>query len=338
VKAAWQLSIQTGSEARERVELADECNFDTVILPDPTPETVAFAADRGIEVVAIVGAYPSESFREAHPDALQRLHPVEEGIRDLLEEHGADEYRRLSHRQYPVVHGHSAYCFEHPASMEALEDRVAAALEVADGVAFDGFGFRNGYACFCERCRERRERVAREPGRGDGEVGSGDGGEERGDTEEGHRRGDDPALLARLSERTLVETTARLYEHAKSVDPDALVTNHVWPPFRPDPYYAHRLRLDYCSQTIAWFYGPNWRAERVEFEAATHARLATSDTSEFAPFIGMRADPELRRSPERLDRELEIAARYGGGDLVFATLEPLAADPDLRAVVRDALA
>lgn len=327
MKAAWQLSATTGSAARERVELAAECNFDTVILPDPAPETVAFAADRGIDVVAIVGAYPAESFRENHPDAIQRLHPVEEGIRDLLEEHGADEYRRLSHRQYPVVHGHAAYCFEHPAAMDALEDRVAAALSVADGVAFDGFGFRNRYACFCERCRARRGRVAREEGDGGGD-----------DPTPSSGVGDDPALLARLSERTLVEATARLYDHAKSVDPDAIVTNHVWPPFRPNPYYAHRLRLDYCSQTIAWFDGPTWNAERVEFEAATHQRLASAGSNEFAPFIGMRADPELRRSPERLERELEVATRYGGGDLVFATLEPLAADPDLRAVVRDALA
>ena len=42
----------------------------------------------------------------------------------------------------------------------------------------------------------------------------------------------------------------------------------VRPPFRPNPGYASRLALDYCSQTISWFYRPVWPLERVAFELA----------------------------------------------------------------------
>ncbi|WP_114579290.1 hypothetical protein [Saliphagus sp. LR7] len=315
MKAAWQLSTASDEERREHLDLASECGFDAIVLPDPNPTIVEYGRDRGLDVLATVGAYPSPEFREAHPAALQQIHPVEEAFLDALEEWAPPDYRRLSHRRYPVVHTHPAFCFEHPASITAIEDRIEEALAVADGVAFDGFGFRNRYACFCERCEDRRERAAAD----DGEGG-----------------GDWETVLAQTAERTLVDVSETVYNHAKGLDSSALVMNHVWPPFRPNPSYGYRLKLDYCSQTIAWFYPPAWRIEHVEAEAAIHDRLQTPRRSEFVPFIGLKAEPSLQRSPERLRRELEIALQYGDGNIVFATLDALMVDDQLREIVRAA--
>lgn len=316
MRAAWDLSTASDRERREHLDLASECGFDTVVLPDPSPTVVEYGGDRGLNVLITVGAYPSAEFQEAHPGALQRVHPVEEAFLDALEESAPSDYSRLSHRRYPVVHAHPAFCFEHPATIAALEDQIDEALAVADGVAFDGFGFRNHYACFCERCERHREQVT-----DDGELGNGDR--------------DRATVLAHTAERTLVDVSERLYDHATGINSSALVMNHVWPPFRPNPYYAHRLKLDYCAQTIAWFYPPAWRIERVETEATLHAELESPECNEFVPFIGMKADPSLRRSPDRLRQELKIALRYGDGDIVFATLDPLVVDKGLRTVVRE---
>ncbi|HRW08635.1 MAG TPA: hypothetical protein P5121_26210, partial [Caldilineaceae bacterium] len=195
-----------------------------------------------------------------------------------------------------------------------LKERVSRALAVADGVAFDGFGFANHYACFCATCQGmRRAMAATDPGRYEAE------------------------LLATMSEATLITISEVLYAHAKAVKPDALVTNHLWPPFRPNPYYGTRLKLDYCSQTISWFYKPNWSLARVEFEAEEMKRLEVPERNRFVPFIAMFHEPYLARSGERIAQELAIAQHYGEGHLIFCSLRAIQEYPDVYAAVQAAL-
>jgi len=312
MKAAWDWALprETDEHERELVEFAADLGFDTLVVGDPTGTMVDRGRELGVTVVAIVNARPDDP--GAHPEWCQSLLPVEERIVDAVAD-AREDYQQFAHRWFPLVHDGAFVCFERDAALEQLETAVSDALATADGVALDGFGFRNHYACFCEACARRRERRAAD-----------------GDAHE-HE------LLARVSEDQLVEATRRLYEHANAVADDPLVTNHVWPPFAPNPYYGHRLPLDYCSQTISWFYRPTWSLERVAFEAAEHARLAGSE-NEFVPFVGMFDEPHLRRSPDRLARELEIATEYGNGSLVFCTLGVPRASSAHAEVVREALA
>lgn len=311
MKSTWTRDLPRETEADQRalIEFAAECGFDTVITEDVTHAMADRGDEIGVDAVEIVEPYPTEEFQESHPDALQQMRPVEAAMAEVLAD-ASFSFGRSAFRWYPPVHDRPFLCFEHPASRTFLRDRIEDALDAAHGVALDGFGFRNQYACFCDRCREARA----------------------GATDEDE---DELAVLARTAEESLVEISEDLYDHAKSVDPDAVVTNHTWPPFRPNPTYAHRLHLDYCSQTISWFYPPAWPLDRVEFEAATHARLA--DRNEYVPFVGMHADPSLLRSPERLARELDIALEYGDGSLSFSRLKTLERHDDLRAVFQDAL-
>lgn len=313
MKAAWDWALprETPTEERELAEFAADCGFDTLIVRDPTPALVEAGHERDLSVLAIVDGRPDEAFRRSDPDCLQRLLPVEEAMLDALSEYGADAYRQQAHRWYPPIHDREFLCFERDRSMEFLERRVSEALAVADGVAFDGFGFENQYACFCDRCDRLRERERAENDRREHEA------------------------LARVSERTLVETTRELYDHAVSIDSTAVVANHVWPPFRPNPDYGHRLPLDYCSQTIAWFYKPDRSLERVAFEARERSRLA-GHANEFVPFVGLTDDPSQRRSAERVERELEIALEHGGG-VVLCTLALPKSDPAVRRAVRNVL-
>ena len=310
----WHLPVATEEQQRAVVVFARDLGFDTLVVPGPTEAMVRRGKDLGVKVVAIVTPYPEPGYGEQHPEQLQRLLPVEHAIRGAVAGSAPDGYQQLAGRWYSIVEERPLLCFEDPSSRELLKDRVSRALEIADGVAFDGFGFRNRYACHCPRCGKiRHDTMAT-----DAELTEAD-------------------AVARMSEDSLVAICGVLYEHAKSLKPDAIVMNHLWPPFRPNPYYGRRLRLDYCSQTISWFYRPSWSLQRVEFEASELARLEDRDVNVFVPFIGVYDDPNLVRPAARIARELDIARTFGGGNLVFCNLKTLHRHQELREVVRAAL-
>ena len=311
----WHLPVETEEQQRAVVTFAHKLGFDTLVVPGPTDAMVRCGKDLGVRVVAIVTPYPEPDYAERHPERLQRILPVENAIRDAVRASAAQGYQQLTGRWYATVEEKPLFCFEDSSSREALRDRVSRALEVAEGVAFDGFGFRNRYACHCPRCEEiRRGTIATNADLSEAEV------------------------VARMSEESLVDVSQVLYEHAKSVKSESIVMNHVWPPFRPNPHYGNRLRLDYCSQTISWFYRPSWSLQRMEFEASELARLEDRNVNVFVPFIGLFDDPHLLRSAARIAKELEIARIFGGGHLVFCNLKSSQRYPELREVVRAELA
>ena len=316
MKAAWDwhLPVETETQQREIVEFACDLGFDTLIVRDPSEVMARRGAELGVRIVAIVYARPSDAFAAAHPECLQRLLPAEEEIARGGRENTPSNFQLLSHRWFSIVQDGATLCFEYEASRSFLKERVSSALEVADGVSFDGFGFRNHYGCFCIRCMDiRKTMAAAQP--------------------EAH----EPELLARMSESSLVTLSDALYEHAKAIKPDAVVTNHVWPPFYPNEYYGNRLRLDFCTQTISWFYPPHWSLERVEFETSEMKRLEDPKRNTFVPFIGLYSDPYLVRTPDRVRAEFEIAGRYVKDHVVLCSLETPHQYPEIADVVKNAL-
>ncbi|MEZ4664210.1 MAG: hypothetical protein R2911_42310 [Caldilineaceae bacterium] len=293
---------------------AHELGFDTLIIHAPTPTIMEAAGALGVKVAAIVTPNADDAFARQHPDALQQMLPAEEAMADAARSLAWEPYTIRAHRWFPIVQMSPLLCFEHPAARAELQARVQRALAVADGVAFDGFGFANHYGCFCERCQAtRQEMQAQSPTRHEAEI------------------------LAHMSEASLIEISQVLYAHAKALKPKALVTNHLWPPFRPNPYYGSRLKLDFCSQTISWFYKPNWSLPRVEFEAQEMKRLEEPAHNRFAPFIAMFHEPYLARSGLRIAQELAIAQRYGDGHLIFCSLKAIHDYPDVYDAVKTAL-
>lgn len=305
---------QNAENERRLVEFAHAIGFDTLILHNPTPLMMENAHRLGMRVCAIVTPNVTPEYARDYPDAVQWMLPAEDAIAEAVDGLDWEAYTAHAHRWfYPVQLGH-LLCFESPQAQDELRARVSAALEVADGVAFDGFGFRNHYACHCSHCQTLRDEMAiRQTGRASDHI------------------------LAEMSEATLVNLSHLLYEHAKGVKADALITNHIWPPFRPNPDYASRLRLDYCSQTISWFYRPHWSLERVRFEARQMKRLENPANNRFVPFIGLFDKPHLLRTPPRIAAEMTIALEYGVGSLVFCSLYSLWRHPEIRQVVQDAL-
>jgi len=312
MKAAWSWNLPTDTEReqRELVALAHSTGFDTLIIRNPTEFMVEEGHEFGIKVIAIVYPYDAESFGARFQDCFQKILPEEEQIQKAA---GKLDMTR-TYRWYQVVQNRIPLCFEKLESQEELKRRVTKALEIADGIAYDGFGFANHYGCFCERCEEIREaRQAAQPDQ-------------------------DPVnVMAQMSEDSLVGISEVLYDHAQQVKKNAIVTNHLWPPFRPNPYYGHRLRMDYCSQTISWFHKPSWSLERVALEAKEMKRLENPQRNRFAPFIGVFHDPHLVRSEERIEQEMRIALEYGEGNMIFCILKTLKEHPNLAKVVASIL-
>lgn len=304
MKAAWDwhLPRKTHEDEKELVAFVAGLGFDTLVVNSPSPNLVAAGGAEGLKVVAVVHASVDAEQAKQRPEILQQTLPEEVAMEKALAGGQSEDVQRMAHRWFPLIQRSNLLCYEQQGARELLCRRVSEALETADGVAFDGFGFKNHYACFCPSCSEA------------------------------HRS--DPATIAQFSEESLIHLSKVLYDHAKTVDQDSIVMNHVWPPFNPNPYYASKLYLDFCTQTISWFYRPCWSIERVELEAADHKKLEDPGRNRFVPFLGLYSDPYQRRSAERLDRELDIGLRYGEGSIVLCTMQGPAEDPEIREIIR----
>lgn len=312
MRAAWDrhLPRETDAQQRDLVDFAAACGFDTLIVPSVTPTMADRANEREIRVLEIIGPYPDDSVAD---DAAirQELTETESAVATALDD-VPDDYQQSAHRWFPLLLPAEPLCLASERALASLERQITAALETADGVALDGFGYRNYYACHCERCVGRREAYVAETGCTRYEA------------------------IADVSEAIIVDAVDRLYDHAKTQAPEVTVANHVWPPFHPNPDYAHRLPLDYCSQTISWFYPPDRPLDRVAFEAERHAGLS-GDANAYVPFVGMFDAPYSRRSADRLANELEIALDHGDGNLVFSSLAVPFEHDGHAAVLSDAL-
>ena len=306
----WNHPRKNDQDERDLVALASDLGFDTIVINAPTKSIADAASASGITLVAVISPYADEDFAADHPGLLQRMLPFEDNLAGSLREFAASgdaDAQRLAHRWYPFLQNGDLLCYDQEESLEYLKRRIDGLLEIADGVALDGFGYKNHYACFCGHCRER--------------YGT-----------------ENPELIAEGALKSLIDSSKAIYDHTKGKDSDNVVMNHVWPPFEPDPYYGRQLHLDYCTQTISWFYRPHWSLEHVEFEASEHRRMQIPGRNQFVPFIGYFNEQYHRREPDRVAAELDIALRYGEGSIVFSTLQgPMEVD-GIRRAIKDRLA
>lgn len=312
MKAVWGIdSLKTDVERERAVDFAADLGFDTIVTNSATAEMVRQAHIQNINVIATVFPNLDDGITQPNPHCLQKMHNFEHNIADAMAEQSWLRLHGESFRWQSSVLNRPTLCFEQHEAQTQLMKRVEQALMVADGIALDGFGFTNYYACFCAHCEALRAKAqAQNPDLSTIEV------------------------MGKVSTQTLINIHRLLFDHAKSINPNAIVTNHVWPMFLPDEYIGAQYKLDYCTQTISWFYPPEWRLTRVEMEAAEMKRLENPAINRFVPFIGIHDLPGFVRKPKRLGSEIEIALNYGEGRLVLSRLTTLQNHPNLADVVK----
>ena len=318
----WAMPKDTKEGQIEFVRFAEECGFNTVITR-PTETIIDEAHARKMKVFDVLYSSPSRDFIRQHPECLQRLQPFEDEIEAALKKmpyKSYDFYVKLSHREFPILYTGDWLCYEHNESVGEICAQIGEKFEryPIDGIALDFFGFKNFYGCFCNLCVGKRgELKAANPNMTDEEV------------------------MARFSEQSLLGVSEKVYAYVKSIKPEAIVTCHIYPQFNPNPFYGAKFRSDWCGQSMAWFFKPFWSLARVEETAKRFKELEDTRYNHFMPFVacfGQKDFEYLKKSPERLRQELQIAVKYGRGSLQFATLGVLHQYPDLYKAAREVLA
>ncbi|MFA7184789.1 MAG: carbohydrate-binding family 9-like protein, partial [Victivallales bacterium] len=63
-------------------------------------------------------------------------------------------------------------------------------------------------------------------------------------------------------EQTLVDFYRDMYDHAKKYAAAKArkidISCHIYPVFLPNPLYGNKCKVDYCGQTVSWFFKPYW--------------------------------------------------------------------------------
>ncbi len=213
-------------------------------------------------------------------------------------------------------------CFHQPAVADWCRAQIEAMLTACPdlaGVAFDYFGYRNYRHCLCERSR----RLAA-------------------DFRAAHPELDEAAALDRFSLESLLSFNNDLAAFVRRVRPGARVATHVYPVFLPEPLYGNRLDVDYCCQTVAWFFPPYWEREKIMAYATTVVREGPRffPHARGVPFVGVYAGrPYADKSPERLEAELAaVREAVGLSALSIYDFGEFARHPGLKTVLARALA
>ena len=215
MRAVWDsgLSIETPKQQASFIESAAKTGFDTVIVKQVDGSFRSRANDAGLRAIQILTPYVDEVFEKAHPECLQRVNSMEAAFGGIVASHPWNDQTDRAFRWFPHVNVGRWLCLRHDQARKVMGNRIESALETADGIALDGVGYLNHYACHCEACAAFRAVEALEDER-------------------------ELDALARMSEEHLVEVSEFITNHAKSMKPECIVTNHLWPPFRPNVYYG----------------------------------------------------------------------------------------------------
>ncbi|MCA1808598.1 MAG: hypothetical protein LC725_03935, partial [Lentisphaerae bacterium] len=204
----------------------------------------------------------------------QRMPPYDEELLKKLSLN-PQEWRKTYQTGGEPLEGHAEVfkkpfiCFHHKEVMDATKKAMREKLTNAPalaGVGFDAFGYQNYKNCVCEESLRQLEAYRKQH----------------------------PAMSAEESESafaldSMVDCLNELADYARSVRPGIKTTIHIWPTYLPEPLYGNRLDVDYCCQSVAWFFAPYWSQSKI----ADYTRTVVQDEKKYfprargIPFIGV---------------------------------------------------
>ncbi|MFA6716542.1 MAG: carbohydrate-binding family 9-like protein [Victivallaceae bacterium] len=212
-------------------------------------------------------------------------------------------------------------CFHHPEVMTLCQKKLDEILNNCPdlkGIAFDYIGYRNYQACRCNISQKMFN-----------------------DYYEKYLKGKlrKEKALEQFSLDTLVDFNNRLVDYIKSKKKNLKVATHVYPVFVAEPLYGNRLNVDYCCQTVAWFFQPYWSLKKVEDYTRT---VIESEQRYFIsqgiPFVGIFDAPnEMVKSAKRFKEELAAIKKAGTKSLSIYPFDVLVRHPELGNIVIEEL-
>ena len=219
-----------------------------------------------------------------------------------------------------IYHNSWIACFSQPDAFESAKKDIQFAMENGySGIALDFVGYKNYYRCCCPSCRQNFEKyLEHHPGMNSQEAE--------------HRFG----------EEMMIQFYEKVIAYAKSVKPTIKTTCHIYPAFLPNILYGNRLPVDYCGQTVSWFFKPHWSLGKVK----RYTKIVVGDESLYhsgsirAPFIGFYSKGGFAgdvRTAECVRQEIQIIKKAGARAIQFAFLGHILAVPEVAKVIAEEL-
>ncbi len=184
-----------------------------------------------------------------------------------------------------------------------------------DGILIDFLGYKNYYACFCAYSNKEREEFAgKNPQLTEKEV------------------------LTQFSENSLINYIKQIRKIVNGIKPGLKLAIHIYPDFDLDPVYGAKLDVDYCAQTVAWFYEPFWSygkiKQKLRLYSSEEGKYIKNNT--FVPFLGVKQGNDLK-TPERLRDEIRLIGASGSKNIMLAFYHSLVEVPGFAEVVKEEL-
>jgi len=287
---------------------AQRMGFDS-IYAELSGDLVAAVHRKGMKIYAwminLRGHETVKEFFKSHPDYAQQVRPVEAA---LIGKPRLDPDREN-------IHSGEWLCPDRGLlDVELSEIKGLLKEGKADGIGLDYVGYRNYHACYCAYSVDARRQYAKS-----------------------HPDLSAAQVLWKFSEESLARYVQQVRAVALAVNPDARLVIHIYPDFDPNPLYGNRLAVDYCGQTVAWFFHPFWPYSRVADLTLQYktAQGRYHKFNQFVPFIG--AYSKYPKTPEQLKTEIRIAGMAGTGAIMIAFYETFMNDPVLAAVLAEEL-
>ncbi len=186
-------------------------------------------------------------------------------------------------------------CFHRPEVVKITQDKIRKAFKECPklaGIAFDFFGYKNYRCCRCPYSMKLFEEYYKKQPPGT----------------------DREKAFEKFSLDTLVEFNNKLAAFVRKTKPGAKVVTHVYPTFIPNPVYGNLLDVDYCCQTVAWYFKPYWDLEKVE----KYTKFVIGEEKKYhskakgIPFVGIsQSKPELSKPTDVFRKELKTIRSCG---------------------------
>ena len=211
------------------------------------------------------------------------------------------------------IHETEFLCFHRPEVFEYSSKKLEDVLQKCPGlagIAFDFFGYKNYRSCECPVSEKMFEEYLKQ-----NELPR-------------------TKALEKFSLETLVDFNNRLADHCRKLKLGIKIATHVYPTFIPEPVYGNRLDVDYCMQTVAWFFKPFWDSAKVE----DYTRKVVQDEKRYfaraqgIPFVGIYMDkpnPAMNKPAERFREELRSIRKAGSRSFGISPFSIFITHPEL---------
>lgn len=179
-------------------------------------------------------------------------------------------------------------------------DRILAKAPAGvKGIFIDYLGYLNHRGCYCTDCVLRCLHFLRE-----------------------NKLADTPENRALFYRKILVDYYNAVVDHVKSRRPEFKVVAHIYPEFKPDPLYGNRTKVDFCGQTVSWYF--QWQPEVIRHSTSVVINEAQKyfPQAQGIPFIGINTNAKSSlgyKTPEDVAKDIECVIAAGADTLMVCS-------------------